>query len=717
MELWGGIECTINRVGDNYMDQLEYSGHYSRIEDLDEFAGLGIKKLRYPVLWEKHKPRKNMQIDWSQTGKFLSKLKDLKIDVIAGLVHHGSGPAYVHMMDDSFAEGLRDYAAEVATKFPWISYYTPVNEPLTTARFCGLYGHWFPHQADGRSFLKILLNECKATVLAMQAIRKINPEAKLVQTEDLGKIHSTSLLKYQADFENDRRWLSVDLLCGRVDQTHTLWNYILSTGISEEELMFFVENPCPPDIVGFNHYITSERFLDERLEHYPPHTHGGNGKHQYADVEAIRMSGVTLSGPYGLMKEAWERYKLPLAITEVHLHCTREEQLRWFSHVWQAALELEREGVNLKAVTSWAMLGSFGWNKLLREPNGDYEAGIYDARSGRPRPTALCDLIKSVTDRQDYDHPAFPGLGWWDKDTRIEYHHDPVVSKVSAEVGNRRPILIIGKTGTLGNAFARICDIRNLEYCLLGRADFDITRPQQMEAVLSDLKPWAIVNAAGFVRVDDAENEESNCYMVNTTGPANIARLCCDHRIKFLSFSSDLVFDGTKSDLYTETDAVNPLNIYGWSKAKAEQEVLAACPDALMVRTSAFFGPWDEYNFISAVRRRLEAGEPVTAVNDILISPTYVPDLVNVSLDLLIDGERGLWHLSNEGVLSWYEFARQAAAFSGHNPSQIIPIPASEMDFTARRPSFSALKSRMGYLLPTVEHALDRHFKELRRAV
>src|SRR5690606_14430816 len=129
--------------------------------------------------------------------------------------------------DESFENGLADYAGKVASEFPWIKHYTPVNEPLTTARFCGLYGIWHPHGLSSETFLRILINECKATVLAMRAIRKINPGAKLVQTEDMGRTHSTPALRYQANFENHRRWLSLDLLCGKVDSDHALYHYLV----------------------------------------------------------------------------------------------------------------------------------------------------------------------------------------------------------------------------------------------------------------------------------------------------------------------------------------------------------------------------------------------------------------------------------------------------------------------------------------------------------
>ena len=164
------------------------------------------------------------------------------------------------------------------SKFPWVQYYTPVNEPLTTARFSGLYGIWYPHSKNELRFISMLLNQVKGIVLSMKAIREINPLARLVQTEDLSKTHSTPSLSYQADFENKRRWLTYDLLCGKLDEKHFFWDYFIDLGIREEDLRFFLENKCPPDIMGFNYYVTSERYLDENKQNYPISTHGGNGR-------------------------------------------------------------------------------------------------------------------------------------------------------------------------------------------------------------------------------------------------------------------------------------------------------------------------------------------------------------------------------------------------------------------------------------------------------
>ncbi|HWI94325.1 MAG TPA: family 1 glycosylhydrolase [Flavisolibacter sp.] len=709
-EVWGGIECTINRVKNNFIDQLHCSGHYYREDDIEHIAQLGIKKLRYPILWEKHQPERDRIIDWSWISKQLSRIKEKNIGVIAGLVHHGSGPAYTNLADENFPYYLAEYAKKVAEQFPWIEYYTPVNEPLTTARFSGLYGIWYPHQNNSKAFTQMLLNELKGTVLAMQEIRKINPNAKLVQTEDLGKTYSTKKLKYQADFENERRWLTYDLLCGRFGRNHYLWQHFQHMDIPEKDIYFFQENICTPDVFGFNHYLTSERYLDERLYLYPAHTHGGNGRHHYADVEVVRVNIEEETGIEVLMKEAWQRYHQPIAITEVHLHCTREEQLRWFKHVWQSCNNLVQQGADIKAVTSWAMLGSYGWNKLLTQDGGDYEPGAFDLRGGQLRTTALANFIKTVAQNNNCDHHLAEEKGWWLRDARLLYGSRP--NTIQMKTVQSSPVLIIGKNGTLGRAFARVCEERFINYQLLSRQDCDISNTESVEAAIELHKPWAIINAAGFVRVDDAEKECDACIRDNTTGPQNLAIACNKYSVQLINFSSDLVFDGKKPTAYYESDMPNPLNVYGQTKAQAEILVQKECSSSLIIRTSAFFGPWDEYNFVHYVRKALSNYETITVAKDLFISPTYVPHLVNACLDILIDRETGTWHLVNKGSLSWAEFAFLVADKFDLDKSLINAVNAAHLNYPAIRPFNSVLASERGQLLPSFESAMNEYMHQ-----
>jgi dTDP-4-dehydrorhamnose reductase len=421
LELWGGMEYTINRVNNEYFDQLSYSGHYNRPEDIDLIIASGIKTIRYPILWERHQSSSVASIDWTFTANNLKRLKEAGITVIAGLVHHGSGPEYVNFFDETFEDGLQAYAAAVALRFPWIQFYTPVNEPLTTARFCGLYGHWYPHGKSDECFSRVLVSECKAIVKAMIAIRRVNPTAKLVQTEDLAKVYSTPTLQYQADFENERRWLSFDLIAGKVSPSHPFWKYLIDAGIEARDLAFLIRQGIEPDIMGVNYYITSERFLDENISIYPKSSHGGNAFQQYADVEAIRVSLPAQTSPKRLITEAWERYGWTIALTEVHLHCTREEQMRWLYDMWNTALELREENVPVIAVTAWALFGSFGWNNLLKEKGGQYENGAFIIRNNRPEPTALLKLIEALLTGQEGRHPVLEISGWWHSQERILY--------------------------------------------------------------------------------------------------------------------------------------------------------------------------------------------------------------------------------------------------------------------------------------------------------
>lgn len=713
IELWGGVECSHNRVQDQFFDQLHRSGHNSRLSDLDLFAGMGMRKLRYPVLWEHIAPQSPDQPDWSWTDERLPALRQLGVDPIVGLVHHGSGPRYTSLLDEHFASGLARFAGQVARRYPWVQYYTPVNEPLTTARFSGLYGFWYPHGRSDATFVRTLYNQINATRLAMKAIREVNPQAKLVQTEDLGETQSTARLAYQAAFDNARRWLTFDMLCGRVNRSHVLWDYLTRSGLSEAELDGLAEDPCPPDILGVNHYITSERYLDEHLVAYPLHTHGSNGRHHFADVETVRVQGVELIGIKSLLQQAWDRYQLPISITEAHICCTREEQMRWFKEIWDAACQLKASGVDMQAVTAWALLGSYDWNSLLTQQRNHYETGVFDLRGGQPRPTALCDMLRSLALTGKFQHPVLLTKGWWDRQERFVYtHKGDYISKLQHthmhSVKEVPPILITGATGTLGQAFARICKSRGLTCKLLTRVEMDIADPDSVAAALETYKPWALINTAGYVRVDQAEADPEACFRENTWGPAILAAACRKHDIRLLTFSSDLVFDGLQAQPYTETDQPAPRNVYGQSKLLAEQKVLEVLPEALVVRTSAFFGLWDRYNFVYQALDAFVSGRPFTAASDVLVTPTFVPDLVQTSLDLLLDRESGIWHLTNTGAYTWAQLAEMTASIAKIKNIDLQPLPVEELDLPAYRPRNTALRSNRGDLMPTVEDALAR---------
>ncbi|HEY1025547.1 MAG TPA: sugar nucleotide-binding protein, partial [Sphingobacteriaceae bacterium] len=210
------------------------------------------------------------------------------------------------------------------------------------------------------------------------------------------------------------------------------------------------------------------------------------------------------------------------------------------------------------------------------------------------------------------------------------------------------------------------------------------------------------------VRVDDAEIETESCFASNTEVPRLLAGVCRALGVKLLTFSSDLVFDGKKQQCYVESDAVSPLNVYGKSKVMAEQAVAKINPDALIVRTSAFFGPWDRYNFVFQVLQAVRQNIPFSAAHDVYISPTYIPDLVSNSLDLLLDDAAGVWHMSNSGEVSWSTLAEEIAIRADCSRSLIRHLPVEDLRFRALRPKYSVLKSEKGMTMPSLDDALDR---------
>lgn len=706
-DLWLGVECTINRVQDEFPDQVRLTGHDQRPDDLNRLQALGARAVRYPVLWER-----TTHDGWDFADERLGLMRELGLRPIAGLVHHGSGPPGTSLLDASFPEGLAAYAGQVAARFPWVEDYTPVNEPGTTARFAALYGHWYPHARDIGAFARALVHECRGTVLAMRAVRAVNPRARLIQTEDFGRILSTPSLRYQADYENQRRLLSIDLLCGRVDSGHPLWSHLRSLGIEADELTFFLDNPCPPDVIGLNYYLTSDRFLDDRVDRYPSHVIGGNGRDSYADVEAVRVPEGGIVGHRAILDELWKTYGLPLAITELHLGCSREEQLRWVREGWEAACEARAAGADVQAVTLWSAFGASDWDKLVTRVTGSYEPGLFDVRGGVPRPTALADAARDLAEGHPPRHPTAADLGWWRRPERAGAEATQAVARDAcgvtrepAPIRRARPLVVLGAQGVLGQAFLRAARWRGLRHEGFIRAQLDGADARAVAAMLEELQPWAVINAFGSHDVSAAERAPERLYREHVAVARVLADACQARGVQLVTFSSDLVFDGAGEEPYDEAVAPAPVVPYGAMKASAEREVQARAPDALVVRTAALFDARDERTPLRAAMESLRAGLPVR-LPDTVRSPTHVGDLAWTALDLLIDGERGVWHLVNAGASDDAELARTAATLLHLDPGLIEVRPAEELH-GAPFPRMTALRSARAQLLRPLEAALE----------
>ena len=667
--------------------------------DSERLAALGVQGVRVPFPWALVSPGDDpTSFDWRAVDERALALQAAGLRPIAGLLDKGRTPGATSLVDDRFPALFARYAGAFAERYPFIEDYTPVDEPLLTSRYCGLYGLWAPHGRDERTFGRAFLHSLQATVLAMRAIRAVNPRARLVQTEDHGFVSCSPGLEVQAEFQNQLRWATFDVLTGKVDESHALyWYFVDVCRISPDELALFREQPegaCPPDIIGLNHDVAGDRHLDLDVDAWPPLWRGGNGKHRWADIDAALVGPPR--GHLAMLEEAWQRFHLPLALTEVHVEARREDQLRWLWEAWHAAQEARAHGVDVRAVTSSAAFGIHTDDPL----DNSYEPGAFDVRARAPRTTAVAHMVHSLASHGHYEHPILAEAGWWRR-----RHRAAGDAPHPSQRGTVRPVLITGR-GTLGSALAHVCDTRGLAHRVLGHDELDVTNPDSVKSALATHAPWAIVNAAGYARVDDAEGDPDSCFRANAVGAAVLAEACAERGLRFLTFSSDLVFDGDHKKPYVESDAPHPLNVYGLSQALAEARVLERYARALVVRTSAVFGPWDDGNFLTTLLRALSRRQPCKAADDVVVSPTYLPALADACLDLLIDDESGICHLANRTALSWAELGKLAAKRAGLDDSLVEACALDDLHPRAPRPHYSALGSVRQSMMPELEPSL-----------
>lgn len=688
LELWGGLECTVNRVGDAWFDQTPRSGHEHRIADLDLFANLGMTSLRYPAVWERISPDSPDACDWRWTDERLPRLRELGLNPILTLCHHGSGPHYTDMLQDSFAPGLARHAAAVAERYPWVRDYTPVNEPLTTARFSALYGYWYPHTKDEKLFWTALLNEIDATRLSMRAIRAVNTEARLIATDDLGFCHATPPLQKDADFQNERRWMGWDLLCGMVKPGHALWERLAAFGL-EERLRIIADDPCPPSVIGVNHYLASERLRDHRVELYPDRSVadravGKCGGVPFVDVDAVRNLRTPLIGLPGLLRQAWERYGIPVAVTEVHNGASREEQVRWFVEVWDGVVQLRKEGVDISAVTAWSLLGSHDWNRMVTRFVGHYEVGVYDVRSGTPRPTMLAPVLKDLAEGRRPQAVGLGSPGWWRRPNRF-LNAAPSGPAYDLALGAElpqgvRPLLIVGAESPLTRLLTGFSEARGLHYRRVARAD---------ETLIRAIEPWAVVDGRDWAGVcESPESVYDGPQHGGLAPPEGLVRACAAAGVPCGVLSATTDFQEIDERL---------LDVGG--------------PKLLLAGTDRLFMPWERGRFAGAVLDRLDAGLPVIVNPNELWTETYGPDVVDALLDALMDGVAGPKAFVSHERWSAPEFVRALADVAEADPGLVIERSRPTVRYTAPDP-----EARWSFVpvLPPLETTAERFVRESR---
>ncbi len=256
-------------------------------------------------------------------------------------------------------------------------------------------------------------------------------------------------------------------------------------------------------------------------------------------------------------------------------------------------------------------------------------------------------------------------------------------------------IAVLGAHGQLGRD---LCPRLPGTVVPLTRADIDLANPDTIAPVLAAHRPDLLVNCAAYNLVDKAETDTVTAFAVNAQGVSFLARACADAGARFVHFSTDYVFgkDAVRATPYTEDDKTDPLSTYGSSKAGGEMYARVASPDSLVLRTCGLYGVWGSGgkggNFVETMLRLAGQGKPLRVVSDQRCTPSYTADVADATVQLIARGATGLFHVTNSGDCTWFEFAAEIFRQSGLTPD-LTPITSTEFGAAARRPAYSVLST------------------------
>jgi len=250
-------------------------------------------------------------------------------------------------------------------------------------------------------------------------------------------------------------------------------------------------------------------------------------------------------------------------------------------------------------------------------------------------------------------------------------------------------VLVTGADGQLGYDVVKELNKRNIDCYGATIKDFDLTDEKATKGFILDYKPDAVIHCAAYTAVDKAEEEKELCYAVNTLGTRYVAEAVAKLGLKIIYISTDYVFDGTKPEPYEVWDQPNPINHYGYTKYLGEEEVKKLTEKYFIVRTSWVFGE-NGNNFVKTMLALGKQRSEIRVVSDQIGSPTYTKDLARLLVDMVQTDKYGIYHATNEGYCSWYEFAVEIFKQAGMNV-KIIPITSEEYPTKAKRPRNSRL--------------------------
>ena len=253
-------------------------------------------------------------------------------------------------------------------------------------------------------------------------------------------------------------------------------------------------------------------------------------------------------------------------------------------------------------------------------------------------------------------------------------------------------ILVTGANGQLGSELKKLSSAYSqYTFTFLTKDEFPLNDTERIKDYLKSNQFDFLINCAAYTAVDKAESEKELAWQINATAVSVLAAACRDNNIKFLHISTDYVFDGTAKEPYKVDDLTNPQTVYGASKLEGERLAMNENSDAIIIRTSWVYSSYGN-NFVKTMLRLFQEKEEISVVNDQIGSPTYAADLAGLIMKMISLGQwyAGIYHFSNEGVISWYDFANAIKKISGSN-CKISPISTSAYPTPAKRPAYSVL--------------------------
>lgn len=276
-------------------------------------------------------------------------------------------------------------------------------------------------------------------------------------------------------------------------------------------------------------------------------------------------------------------------------------------------------------------------------------------------------------------------------------------------------VLVTGANGQLGQALQFIAtNYPEIQFEFYTSSNLDITNKEAVKTVFESAKPDFCINAAAYTAVDKAETEVEKSHLVNVRGAKNIAEVCNDFKSTLIHVSTDFVFDGDKNTPYTEDDLTNPQGVYGKTKREGEEAIISVLKEHFIIRTSWLYSQFAN-NFMKTMLRLAQERSSLSVVNDQVGTPTQAVDLAETLVTIILSHSKnyGIYHFSNEGSASWYDFAKKIFEIN-HISIDLKPIPSTEFPTPAKRPKYSVLdkskiKSEFKIAINTWEDALKRY--------